>query len=186
LILLCFFPAATSPRQAKRAFVFASIEQLVPVLSDKCIRDWVWGVCYPWVLFPPFWYTAVILLPALTLPFNSCFSAHNCSPFFFFKRHLSDSSHRETYESAHSVILSIFAFHAQRQQHTGNTKTTNAGEGDNKHSSEDGRVFTPPISNPLREEAEEESAVDLANFVERMVPFYAQCLIEVGVFFLRI
>ena len=39
-----------------------------------------------------------------------------------------------------------------------------------------------PISNPLKEEAEEES-VDLANFVERMVPFYAQCLIEVGVFF---
>ena len=37
-----------------------------------------------------------------------------------------------------------------------------------------------PISNPLKEEAEEES-VDLAIFVERMVPFYAQCLIEVGV-----
>jgi hypothetical protein len=47
-------------------------------------------------------------------------------------------------------------------------------------------VFTP-ISNPLREEEaeeeEEEESVDLANFVERMVPFYAQCLIEVGVFF---
>jgi hypothetical protein len=39
--------AATAPRQAKQAFVLASIEQLVPVLSDKCIRDWVWDVCYP-------------------------------------------------------------------------------------------------------------------------------------------
>jgi len=48
-ILTAFFQnsAATSPRQAKQAFVLASIEQLVPVLSDKCIRDWVWGVCYP-------------------------------------------------------------------------------------------------------------------------------------------
>ena len=39
--------AATAPRQAKQAFVLASIEQLVPVLSDKCIRDWVWDICYP-------------------------------------------------------------------------------------------------------------------------------------------
>ena len=45
-------------------------------------------------------------------------------------------------------------------------------------------MFTP-ISNPLGlegEEEEEESVDLLANFVERMVPFYAQCLIEVGVF----
>lgn len=39
--------AATPPRRAKLAFALASIEQLVPVLSDKCIRDWVWGICYP-------------------------------------------------------------------------------------------------------------------------------------------
>lgn len=42
------FPlAAAVPRQAKQAFVLASIGQLVPVLSNKCIRDWVWGLCYP-------------------------------------------------------------------------------------------------------------------------------------------
>ena len=124
-------------------------------------------------------------------------SAHNelvAYLFDFFKRYLSDSSHRETYESAHSVILSIFALHAQRQQqqHTGKTKTTNnnnflsgvvtnagaRGE-DNKHGLEDGKVFTP-ISNPLGEAEEEESVDLLANFVERMVPFYAHCLIEVG------
>ncbi|RXW20107.1 hypothetical protein EST38_g5738 [Candolleomyces aberdarensis] len=34
-------------RQAKEAFALASIEQLVPVLGDECIRNWVWGVCYP-------------------------------------------------------------------------------------------------------------------------------------------
>ena len=136
------------------------------------------------------------------LPFNSCTHTLSlctqrisCLPFFFLKkRYLSDSSHRETYESAHSVILSIFALHAQRQQqHTGKTKTTNnnflsgvvinAGargeDNKHKHGFEDGKVFTP-ISNPLGEAEEEESVDLLANFVERMVPFYAQCLIEVG------
>jgi hypothetical protein len=46
-------------------------------------------------------------------------------------------------------------------------------------------VFTP-ISNPLggKGEEEEEESVDLlTNFVERMVPFYSQCLIEVRFFF---
>ena len=141
--------------------------------------------------------TAIILPPVLTFQFLLSLSlcAHNelvAYLFDFFKRYLSDSSHRETYESAHSVILSIFALHAQRQQqHTGKTKTTNnnflsgvvtnagaRGE-DNKHGLEDGKVFTP-ISNPLGEAEEEESVDLLANFVERMVPFYAQCLIEVG------
>lgn len=41
---------------------------------------------------------------------------HRSSPFHLPHRHLSDPSHRETYESAHSVVLSIFAAHAQRQQ----------------------------------------------------------------------
>ena len=121
-------------------------------------------------------------------------------------RHLFDPSHRETYESAHSVILSIFASYAQRQQHTGNyisgssTQTSpatgtivrnapskrlsgelNAG-GNNKHGPEDERTFTPIISIPnSRKEAEEEPVVS-ANFMKQLVPFYAQCLIEVGVF----
>ena len=124
------------------------------------------------------------------LPFDYCFFAHNELAAYFFSslRHLSDSSHRETYESAHSVILSIFALHAQRQQHTGKTESTNlpsgalnAERGDNKQGSEDGTVLTS-ISHPLREETEEES-FDLAKFVKRMVPFYAQCLIEVRFFF---
>lgn len=160
---------------------------------------------------------AVTLPPALT--FQRLLLRHNepadpnenflCIRLPLFYRHLSDPSHRETYESAHSVILSIFASHAQRQ-HTGNnisdssTQTSpttativpnisnnnrtrvlsgvlNAG-GDSKHGLEDERDFTTtiiPISNSHKE-VEEESAISV-NFVKRMVPFYAQCLIEVGV-----
>ncbi|KAF8158558.1 hypothetical protein B0H34DRAFT_709390 [Crassisporium funariophilum] len=163
--------AATSPRQAKQAFVLASIEQLVPVLSDKCIRDWVWGVCYP---------------------------------------HLSDPSHRDTYESAHSVVLSIFASHAQRQhqQHPGNrtsaltqvsTMTTISNAIGKRWSLVDQRrTTTTPSSGMMNSGGEdktvgpegvkfsssnttsEEAAVS-ATFVKRMVPFYAQCLIEVSI-----
>lgn len=68
-----------------------------------------------------------------------------CSP------HLSDPTHRETFESAHSVLLGIFATHAQR-----------IGEGKIKRTPITG---TSPNSN--------------ASFVESLVPFYANCLIEV-------
>jgi hypothetical protein len=60
-------------------------------------------------------------------------------------RHLSDPSDRGTYESAHSVVLSIFASHAQ-------------------HHPFHAHVLSKP---------------DATNFVHQMVPFYAQCLIEV-------
>lgn len=62
-----------------------------------------------------------------------------------YQRHLYDSSHRETYESAHSVILSIFA--AQ----TGPTPVAEA----------------------------QATAVPRPTFVEKIVPFYARCLLEV-------
>ena len=123
-----------------------------------------------------------------------------------FSRHLSDPSHRETYESAHSVILSIFASHAQRQQRAGDsisgasTQTSpttanivrntlskrtgilsgvlNAG-GDNKFGPEDEKASIIPITNSHKE-VEEESVIS-ANFMKRMVPFYAHCLIEVSI-----
>ncbi|KAH9480173.1 hypothetical protein JR316_0006771 [Psilocybe cubensis] len=155
--------AATSPRQAKQAFVLASIEQLVPVLSDKCIRDWVWGVCYP---------------------------------------HLSDPSHRETYESAHSVILAIFASHAQRQQQylPGNQSTepvqlspkdSGGSLGKQKPMIEQSfaaRVLSSVISSDnenknVGPEADfatstNQESVLSATFVKRMIPFYASCLID--------
>ncbi|KAG7440838.1 uncharacterized protein BT62DRAFT_1080517 [Guyanagaster necrorhizus] len=74
---------------AKKAFVLACVEQLIPVLSPECIERDVWSLCEP---------------------------------------HLSAPSHRETYESAHSVVLAMLS--------------------NNK------------------------------NVVERMVPFYTECLID--------
>jgi hypothetical protein len=60
-------------------------------------------------------------------------------------RHLNDASHRETYESAHSTILAIFA-----AQLGSTTSTKDQGTG-----------------------------VGRPTFVEKIVPFYVQCLLEV-------
>lgn len=60
-------------------------------------------------------------------------------------RHLNDASHRETYESAHSTILAIFA-----AQVGSTTSTEDQGIG-----------------------------VGRPTFVEKIVPFYMQCLLEV-------
>jgi hypothetical protein len=60
-------------------------------------------------------------------------------------RHLNDASHRETYESAHSTILAIFA--AQ-------LGSTTSAEG-------------------------RRTGVGWPAFVEKIVPFYMQCLLEV-------
>ncbi|KAG6916031.1 hypothetical protein DXG01_008754 [Tephrocybe rancida] len=87
-----------------------------------------------------------------------------CTPY------LSDPSHRETYESAHSVVLSIFSSHAE-ERHAGNILDSGVA----------------PVSGRrlIVSEAEHESRLytqavhlDSATFVQRMVPYYAQCLIE--------
>ncbi|KAJ6619556.1 hypothetical protein B0H10DRAFT_2163956 [Mycena sp. CBHHK59/15] len=95
--------------QAKKAYALASIEQLIPVLSDEIIQSYALPLCLP---------------------------------------HLSDATYRETYESSHSVVLAIFASHADRHA---------TGERGSKSSD------TPAQG---------------STFTERMVPFYAQCLIE--------
>lgn len=61
--------------------------------------------------------------------------------------HLDDASHRETYESAHSVILAVFAAHARAQPETAVAGVKGKG-----------------TSRPT--------------FVEKIVPFYVQCLLE--------
>lgn len=66
-------------------------------------------------------------------------------------RHLSDATHRETFEPAHSVVLGIFAAHAQK---TREGKLNGPGH-------EEGRTGTG------------------ASFVQSLVPFYVGCLIEV-------
>ncbi|KAJ3512387.1 hypothetical protein NLJ89_g3553 [Agrocybe chaxingu] len=174
--------AATSPRQAKQAFVLASIEQLVPVLSDKCIRDWVWGVCYPTGVTSPLAYANTT-------------------------GHLSDPSHRETYESAHSVILAVFASHAQRQQQylagARSSEPIPATSSDPKMVSLSakqrflsdqgyasrvlsGVIDSTKLSKNVGTEGGSSSKKAYGNddvalsakFVERMVPFYAKCLID--------
>ncbi|KAG1765960.1 hypothetical protein EDD22DRAFT_879548 [Suillus occidentalis] len=61
--------------QAKKAFALSAIEQLIPVLNESTIQEFVFTACLP---------------------------------------HLSDASHHETFESAHSVVLATFASHAQK------------------------------------------------------------------------
>ncbi|KAF8630899.1 hypothetical protein AX17_005257 [Amanita inopinata Kibby_2008] len=96
----------------KKAYVLVCMEQLVPVLSTDCVRDWVWELCYP---------------------------------------HLSDISHREIYESAHSVILAILSSRSQVETDINGVEK-----------------FNTPTTDPA-------SPLD---FVTRIIPFYAQCLIE--------
>ncbi|KZT73966.1 hypothetical protein DAEQUDRAFT_363943 [Daedalea quercina L-15889] len=81
-----------SVKGVKTAYTLACIEQLIPVLSDECIRRDVCALCLP---------------------------------------RLSDTEHRETYESAHSAMLAIFAAYAQKStQHL----TTQAATVDGKTS----------------------------------------------------
>ncbi|EIW81326.1 hypothetical protein CONPUDRAFT_144146 [Coniophora puteana RWD-64-598 SS2] len=99
--------------QAQKAYVLSSVEQLLPVLSTRTIRETVFPLCYP---------------------------------------HLSDPGHRETYESAHSVVLGIFASHADKVEQL---------EADGTH---DGVA--------------ESGNQGAAGFTDRIVPFYTECLIE--------
>ncbi|KAJ7505504.1 hypothetical protein B0H11DRAFT_1796324 [Mycena galericulata] len=62
--------------------------------------------------------------------------------------HLSDPTYRETYESSHSVVLAIFASHADH------------------HAAGQDNIPTSDVRAPG------------PSFTERMVPFYAHCLIE--------
>lgn len=71
-----------------------------------------------------------------------------------FPRHLFDPAHRETFESAHSVVLAIFAANA-----------ANASIVNNEHLPEAHKVSSRKRS--------------VAQFAERMVPYYMWCLLEV-------
>ena len=98
-------------------------------------------------------------------------------------RHLSDPSHRETYESAHSVVLAIFSAHAQKQRREPSSLASTAsawkigffGKGYGRTA----RTGQEPLdaSGEGRVDSQESSISE--DFAKRMVPFYAQCLIEV-------
>ncbi|KAG5644888.1 hypothetical protein DXG03_007440 [Asterophora parasitica] len=91
------------------------------------------------------------------------------------RRYLSDPSHRETFESAHSVILSIFASNAQQQQQPGHQSSCLPGR---CRCASEARHEACRCSNEHFTTATESAALDSTRFVHRMVPYYAQCLIE--------
>ncbi|KAF8895163.1 hypothetical protein BD779DRAFT_1497859 [Infundibulicybe gibba] len=74
---------------SKKAYALASIEQLVPVLSESCLSDYVFPLCIP---------------------------------------HLSNPSERDLFESAHSVVLAVFAASAHQSHHPklGSTNPTSS------------------------------------------------------------
>ncbi|KAI0345822.1 hypothetical protein BDW22DRAFT_1353428 [Trametopsis cervina] len=69
--------------------------------------------------------------------------------------HLEDLAHRETFESAHSVMLAIFAAHALKAEKLAANDLRRQTGGDSK---EDGTRPQP--------------------FAEQVVPFYTQCLVD--------
>ncbi|KAG6819776.1 hypothetical protein H0H93_008783 [Arthromyces matolae] len=80
--------------------------------------------------------------------------------------YLSDPSHRETYESAHSVMLAIFSSHAQHSQ-SNDHLPVNAGHLTKDSESKNSSRTSSQIASQ-----------DIASFVHRITPYYAQCLIE--------
>jgi len=104
---------------------------------------------------------------------------------WFFFSHLSDPTHRETYESAHSVVLSIFASYAQRQQQclSGNriTRRNQTLSNKSKHKQQNlaTKLYSAVIGPEASIQSEDESSLS-ATFIQRMIPFYSSCLIDVS------
>ena len=142
------------------------------------------------------------------LLWTSTLSAH-----FFLppNRHLSDPTHRQTYESAHSVILAAFVSHAQRQQQDLAGNCSPRSDPPQQASSSPPAAITPnadddkqkklitgrAVSDVIYFDAEaqnfgsegesdpassEESRLS-ATFEKYMVPFYAKCHIDVRIWF---
>jgi len=131
------------------------------------------------------------------------------SSFCLTNRHLSDPTHRQTYESAHSVILAIFASHAQRQQQylagSPSSDSTQASPptaalnpeplGKQKHSrmvpgvinfDAEAKKFGSEGNMIERDPVTSEEAKLSAAFMKYMIPFYAKCLIDVSYFFFNV
>jgi hypothetical protein len=131
-------------------------------------------------------------------------------------RHLFDASHRETFESAHSTVLAIFACHAQQQQQLQQQQPSQyplshpSGGGDSAECMLTwvNKVRSMSPGQQLRDRAAAESDRSSSSssesrgrpnmhtrnnrrggrpkkttisteFVKMLVPFYAQCLVDV-------
>jgi hypothetical protein len=95
-------------QQAQTAFVLAVIEQLIKLLNDRTIEEIVLPFCIPFVTKALF---IVSYLTGSTLD-----------------RYLNDPSHREIFESAHSVMLSIFAARSLRKDELTEINQSNLAE----------------------------------------------------------
>ena len=134
-------------------------------------------------------------------------SSHVCTDTpLLIHSHLYDSTHRQTYEFAHSVILAILAWHAQGQQQqqllAGNHNSgpcqpsTKVSLSDNARNLKylNDHHMTRAASKPeqlnetdayegtmiSRESNYEDESIISAKFMQSLVPFYAKCLIEVS------
>ncbi|GJE98287.1 hypothetical protein PsYK624_145130 [Phanerochaete sordida] len=85
--------------------------------------------------------------------------------------HLNDPSHRETYESAHSVMLAMFSAHAKKRRAGSASAAVNAPSS---------LAATTVVETPaLQVESETISSEESRwPFAEQVVPAYAKCLID--------
>jgi hypothetical protein len=96
------------------------------------------------------------------------------------RRYLADPSHRETFESAHSVVLAIFASYAQQQEHPQRPLNLSSST-DLRQRRIISRLVTEPGTHQHDQVPDRGlNSPDLTGFIPRMIPFYAQCLIEVS------
>ncbi|KAJ4493219.1 hypothetical protein C8R41DRAFT_831305 [Lentinula lateritia] len=128
---------------AKTSFALSCIEQLVPVLNVKYLKGPVWNLLEPNLYLrhsPP-----------------GTYEVSSSSPNSDTTQQLMDQLIRETFESAHSVVLAILAANA-----------TNAD------------LMRPGVlgSNDGKGKAREEEDLSLSDFCTRLVPFYSRCLIQ--------
>ncbi|KAJ3747067.1 hypothetical protein DFH05DRAFT_770744 [Lentinula detonsa] len=126
---------------AQISFALSCIEQLVPVLSVRYLKGPVWTLIAPNLVLrhPPYG----------TLEFPSSSTA----------RQPLDQLRRETFESAHSVVLAILAANAA------NVDAMNKGS------------RTQELSDGSKGKATEED-MSLSDFCTRLVPFYSKSLIQ--------
>lgn len=147
---------------------------LVHFMSHLVIVSWDHPVLCLVFMFPRFSYSIPITAAHMLISSIS--------------RYLTDSSHRETFESAHSVVLAIFASHAQQQQ---TSHPLRLPETSNRLEANHNLTLSTELSGRLRGARDyqlpESSATSSANpedgqatFVQQTIPFYAQCLIKVS------
>ncbi|KAF9071237.1 hypothetical protein BDP27DRAFT_1322576 [Rhodocollybia butyracea] len=141
---------------AKISFALACIEQLVPVLGVKYLRGPVWTLIEP----------NLVLRPLVNSDTSE--SIESGSNSLLGQSHqLADQLKRDTFESAHSVVLGIFA--ANTATDTAPALTLSQSEFS---------VAEDHVNLKGKGKKEQSADMSLADFCTRLVPFYVKSLIE--------